>query len=60
MRESKNMYDIKWKNDLKMYIHTFNNFVFEGNINDLQPVESDDGYDYLPLAEAMLCRGETD
>ena len=47
------MYDIKWKNDLKMYIHTFNSFVFEGNINDLQPVETDDGYKYLPLHQAI-------
>ena len=47
------MYDIKWKNDLKMYIKTFNNFVFEGNVNDLQPVETNDGYKYLPLNEAI-------
>lgn len=47
------MYDIKWKNDLKMYIRTFNNFVYEGNVNDLQPVETADGYKYLPLNEAI-------
>ncbi len=46
-------YNIKWKNDLKMYIRTFNNFVFEGNVNDLQPIETDDGYKYLPLHEAI-------
>lgn len=46
-------YDIKWKNDLRMYIRTFNNFVFEGNVNDLHPVETDDGYKYLPLHEAI-------
>lgn len=49
MKEYLSMYDIKWKNDLKMYIKTFNNFVFEGNVNDLQPVETNDGYKYLPL-----------
>lgn len=47
------MYDVKWKKDLKMYIDTFSSFVFEGNVNDLQPVESDDGYKYLPLHEAI-------
>ena len=46
-------YDIKWKNDLRMYIRTFNNFVFEGNVNDLQPVETDEGYKYVPLHEAI-------
>lgn len=53
MKEYLSMYDIKWKNDLKMYIKTFNNFVFEGNVNDLQPVETNDGYKYLPLNEAI-------
>ncbi len=46
-------YDIKWKNDLKIYIRTFNNFIFEGNVNDLHPVETEDGYKYLPLHKAI-------
>lgn len=29
------MYNIKWKNDLKMYMNTFGSFIMEGNINDL-------------------------
>lgn len=47
------MYDIKWKNDLKMYINTFNSFIFEGNINDLQPVEFGDGFTYCSLSKAI-------
>lgn len=48
------MYDIKWKNDLKMYLQTFTSFVFEGNINDLQPVKGEgEEYRYLPLHEAI-------
>ena len=47
------MYDIKWKNDLKMYLNTFNNFIFEGNINDLQPIEDGDSFSYLPLENAI-------
>lgn len=47
------MYDIKWKNDLKMYINTFNSFIFEGNINDLQPVEFGDGFTYCSLSQAI-------
>lgn len=30
-------YDIKWARDLSMYLSTFQSFIFEGNINDLQP-----------------------
>ena len=50
------MYDIKWKNDLKMYMNTFNNFIFEGNINDLQPIDKDGDEaksEYLLLEEAI-------
>lgn len=47
------MYDIKWKNDLDMYLGTFNNFVFEGNINDLQPVKVNEGYEYVFLKDAI-------
>lgn len=31
-------YDIKWKNDLKMYMSTFKSFILEGNVNDLQAI----------------------
>lgn len=47
------MYDIKWKNDLKMYMSTFNSFILEGNINDLQPVEVGDGFSYFSLEKAI-------
>ena len=46
-------YDVKWKNDLKMYMNTFKSFIFEGNVNDLQPVEDGDGYDYRPFQEVI-------
>ena len=45
-------YDIKWKNDLKMYMNTFKSFIMEGNVNDLQPVEAEQ-YKYCPLQEAI-------
>jgi|GEM_PF-2553948 len=47
-------YDIKWENDLKTYIRTFKSFIFEGNVNDLQPVLMEDRYEYLPLKEAIF------
>ena len=46
-------YDIKWKNDLKMYMNTFKSFILEGNVNDLQAVEDGDGFKYTPLEEAI-------
>ena len=46
-------YDIKWKNDLKMYMGTFKSFIIEGNINDLQPIELANGYDYVALDESI-------
>lgn len=46
-------YDIKWKNDLKMYMNTFKSFIMEGNVNDLQPVELANGFGYSPLDEAI-------
>lgn len=49
-------YDLKWKNDLAAYIHTFGSFIFEGNVNDLQPVESEDEAEpvkYASLAETV-------
>lgn len=46
-------YDIKWKNDLKMYIDTFKSFIIEGDVNDLQSVEDGEKYKYLPLSEAI-------
>ena len=47
------MYDIKWKNDLKMYMNTFGSFIMEGNINDVQPIEDGEGFAYLPLDKAI-------
>ena len=47
------MYDIKWKNDLKMYMDTFNSFVLEGNINDLQPIEDGEAFRYLPIDQTI-------
>lgn len=47
------MYNIKWKNDLKMYMNTFGSFIMEGNINDLQPVETGETIPYLPLDKAI-------
>ena len=46
-------YDIKWKNDLKMYMNTFKSFILEGNVNDLQPIELVDGFGYSPLDETI-------
>lgn len=46
-------YDIKWKNDLKMYMSTFKSFILEGNVNDLQPVELASGISYVSLDEAI-------
>lgn len=48
-----NTYDIKWKNDLKMYMNTFKSFILEGNVNDLQPVELNEGFGYVSLDEAI-------
>ncbi len=47
------MYNLKWENDLKMYMNTFSGFILEGNINDLQPVENGDGFSYHPLDKAI-------
>lgn len=54
-------YDIKWKNDLKMYMNTFKSFIFEGNVNDLQPIElaEGEGFAYSSLDKAiaeMYCK----
>ncbi len=46
-------YDIKWKNDLKMYMNTFKSFILEGNVNDLQPIDGADGMEYVSLNEAI-------
>lgn len=47
------MYNLKWKNDLQMYMNTFSSFILEDNINDLQPVENGDGFSYHPLDKAI-------
>lgn len=46
-------YDIKWKNDLRMYMDTFRSFVLEGNINDLQPIDTGNGVDYVSMEKAI-------
>lgn len=46
-------YDIKWKNDLKMYMNTFKSFILEGNVNDLQPIELVEGFCYSSLDETI-------
>lgn len=48
------MYDLKWKKDFAMYVDTFDNFIFEGNINDLQPSETaEGGWEYLPVKDVI-------
>ena len=49
-------YSMKWKRDLDLYIGTFNSFIFEGNIHDLQPVEDGESYTYEVLEEALIRR----
>ena len=49
-------YSMKWKKDLDIYIDTFSNFIFEGNIHDLQPVEDGDSYTYETLEETLIRR----
>lgn len=47
-------YDLKWKNDLAMYVKTFGSFVFEGNVNDLQPLEDGEGgYTYHAVKDVI-------
>ena len=53
IKKGEKMYDIKWQNDLRMYINTFDNYIFEGNINDIQPVQSGGEAQYLPLDMAI-------
>lgn len=48
-------YDLKWKNDLAVYVKTFGSFVFEGNVNDLQPSDGDD-IKYRSLEETIAER----
>ena len=48
--------DMKWEKDLRMYMDTFSSFIFEGNINDLQPVQKGERYEYLTLEEAIAKR----
>ncbi len=47
------IYDIKWKNDLRMYMPIFNSFVLEGNINDFQPIENVGAVRYDSLQAAI-------
>jgi len=57
MVEDMRKYKIKWQDDLKLYLPIYNNFIIEGYINDLCPVENKESaslsYKYVNISEAL-------
>lgn len=49
------LYDVKWQNDLSIYMDSFSSFILEGAVHDLHPVRRGDGYVYESL-EMTLAR----
>lgn len=47
------IFDIKWQKNLANHILAYNTFIFEGNVNDLQPTLVDDKFEYLPLEKSI-------
>ncbi len=48
-------YDVKWQNDLSIYVDSFSSFILEGSIHDLFPSPLGEGYQYDSL-EMTLAR----
>ena len=47
------IFDITWQKNLANHISAYNTFIFEGNVNDLQPTLVDDKFQYLPLEKSI-------